>query len=182
MRKHIVFIQGGGEDGYAADTALVDSFRTALGSGYAVDYPELHSDDSLPDFGWTKQIADKIFTYKNDLMIIAHSFGASLLLKYISENSVPKHVTGIFLLATPFWKGDEDWQKSFTLRPGFANHLPNDIPLYFYHCQDDAEVPFSQFEQYRKQIKQARFHESKTGGHQFDTALERIVADVESIS
>lgn len=51
MSKKVLFIQGGGDDGYKADKALADSLQTALGKGYEVSYPELPSDDSLPDYG-----------------------------------------------------------------------------------------------------------------------------------
>ncbi len=37
-----------------------------------------------------------------------HSFGASMLLKFLSENKVKQKVDGIFLIAAPFWDGDED--------------------------------------------------------------------------
>lgn len=181
MTKQVFFIQGGGDDGYNSDKPLVDSLRTTLGKTYEVNYPELTSDDSKPDFGWTKQIADKIAAYKDDFIIVAHSFGASMLLKYISENKTPKHITGFFLLATPFWDGKEDWQKGFLLKPDFADKLPKDIPLHFYHCKDDEEIPFSQFEQYKQKVKHAAFHVSKTGGHQFNNDLSKVAHDIKSV-
>lgn len=181
MKKQVLFIQGGGDDGYHADQALVDSLRKVLGKEYTISYPELSSDDSLPDFGWPKQIEEKITGYKDDFVLVAHSFGASMVLKYISENKTPKHITGIFLLATPFWDGKEDWQTGFMLQPDFADRLPENIPMYFYHCKDDEEVPFVQFERYKQQIKQATFHESKTGGHQFDHDLRKVGNDIKSL-
>lgn len=181
MNKQILFIQGGGDDGYTADKALVASLRKALGKGYTIAYPELKSDESQPDYGWVKQIAKQISDYNEDLIIVAHSFGASMLLKHLSENSVPKNITAVFLLATPFWKGDEDWQKGLMLEKDFAGKLPKDIPLFFYHCRDDEEVPFAQFEKYKKKIENATFHAIKTGGHQFEDALNNVVTDIKSL-
>jgi uncharacterized protein len=82
--------QGGGEEGYEADAALVISLRIALGNEYAIDYPQLKPDESAPDFGWTYQIGKRISATKNDLILAGHSFGASMILKYLSENSVTK--------------------------------------------------------------------------------------------
>lgn len=57
MKKHILFIQGGGgEEDYAADTKLVDSLQKVLGEAYIVHYPHLPDDESAPDFGRKKQI------------------------------------------------------------------------------------------------------------------------------
>lgn len=181
MTNQILFIQGGGDDGYNSDKPLVDSLQGALGKTYDVNYPELTSDDSKPDFDWTKQIADKIAAYKDDFIIVAHSFGASMLLKYISENKASKHITGVFLLATPFWDGKEDWQKGFILKSNFADRLPKDIPLHFYHCKDDEEIPFSQFEHYKQKVKQGTFHEHKTGGHQFNKDLSKVASGIKSL-
>jgi predicted alpha/beta hydrolase family esterase len=178
MTNTILFIQGGGDDGYHADQPLVTSLQKTLGEEYAVAYPEMPSDESLPDFGWIQQITSEISKTTGDLIIVAHSLGASMMLKYLSENSVQKKITGIFLIAAPFWSGDEDWKKGLKLKQNFANELPKDIPLHFYQCKDDEEVSFTQFEQYKKRITYATFHEFKTGGHQFNNDLSQIAKDI----
>lgn len=181
MSKHILFIQGGGDDGYTADKPLVDSLRNALGKEYLIHYPELASDDTQPDFGWIKQLSEQINKQKSDIIVVAHSFGASILVKYLSENDTPKHITAIFLLATPFWDGSEDWQKGFVLKKKFEDQLPKNIPLHFYHNHDDEEVPFTQFEKYKQKIAHAEFHEHKKGGHQFDNDLHAVADDIKSL-
>lgn len=86
MSRQVLFIQGGGNGGYEADAALASSLQEALGKGYDVKYPRINSNENAPDFGWTKQLAEKIAASGDNLFIVAHSFGASLLLKYLSEN------------------------------------------------------------------------------------------------
>ena len=95
MNKHILFIQGGGEGGYEADSELVASLQTALGKGYDINYPEIKPDESASDFGWTQQIGKKISETKGDIIVVGHSFGASMILKYLSENTVNKNIAGI---------------------------------------------------------------------------------------
>src|SRR3982751_3607671 len=109
MNQQVLFIQGGGNDGYEADSSLVAALRDALGEAYEVIYPRLDSDEAAADFGWLRQIGEQISALGNNVMLAGHSLGASMLLKYLSENAGPKKVRGIFLLATPFWAGDEDW-------------------------------------------------------------------------
>jgi predicted alpha/beta hydrolase family esterase len=161
MNKQILFIQGGGEGGYQADRALVASLQTALGKEYEIIYPEIKPDESAPDFGWAWQIGRKIHETTGDIILVGHSFGASMILKYLSENSVDKKITGIFLIATPFWNGNEDWETGLKLQEDFAETLPAKVPIFFYHCLDDEEIPFSHLAYYKQNLTQATFREIK---------------------
>lgn len=179
--KPVLFIQGGGDNGYETDQTLVDALKKALGKNYSVNYPELKSDESAADFGWIKQIGEKIADMKGDIILVGHSLGASMILKYLSENKVTKKIVGIFLLATPFWSGDEAWKAGLKLQKNFATHLPAETPIFMYHAQDDEEVPFSQFDQYQQKLPQATFREIKHGGHQMNNDLTLVVKDIISL-
>lgn len=181
MNKHILFIQGGGEEGYEADTELVTSLQKALGKEYAINYPEIKSDESAPDFGWTQQIGKKISETKSDIILVGHSFGASMILKYLSENSVNKKIAGIFLIATPFWNGNDDWQIGLKLQENFADKLPDEFPIFFYHCKDDEEIPFSHLDHYKQKLTQATFRQIKKGGHQLNNDLTLVANDIKSL-
>lgn len=180
MKKNIVFIQGGGEDGYAADKALAASLQTALGSTYDVHYPELRSNEAAPDFGWPQQIGDLLAAFKTSVLLVGHSLGASMILKYLTEHAAPKNITAVFLLATPFWEGTEEWKKGLKLPVNFAAVLPTDLPVFFYQCTDDAEVPFEQFNAYKQRLAQATFRVLENGGHQFSKGLTAVAQDMRS--
>ena len=52
-------------------------------------------------------------------------------------------MSGLFLLAPPYW-GAEDWQVSeYTLHDNFASKLSRELPVFFYHSRDDEWVPFA---------------------------------------
>ena len=176
----ILFIQGGGDGGYEVDSELVTSLQKALGEKYVVRYPEIQSDESVSDFGWTRQIGKTISETEDNLILVGHSFGASMILKFLSENSVKKKFKGIFLIATPFWSGNEDWKKGLILKENFADKLPK-VPIYFYHCRDDEEVPFSHFSNYKRKLNQATFREIKSGGHQLANDLTLVAKDIKSL-
>jgi uncharacterized protein len=182
MKKQpIVFIQGGGDDGYEADKAMVDSLRESLGKEYAIQYPEMPSDESAPDFGWLAQIDEEVSETEDGVILAAHSLGASMLLKYLSEYPVNKKIKGIFLIATPYWSGDEEWQAGLKLKSDFAKKLPDKVPLYFYHSRDDEEVPFAHLDYYKQNISQATFREIESGGHQLDNGLTWVADDIKSL-
>jgi len=90
MNNRILFIQGGGDEGYEADKKLVASLQTALGETYEVHYPQMLSDETLTDFGWLHQIGKEIANSTGNVILVGHSLGASLLLKYLSENEIKK--------------------------------------------------------------------------------------------
>jgi predicted alpha/beta hydrolase family esterase len=182
MAQHITFFHGGGsEEDYAADAKLVASLKSNLGTGYSIHYPLLPN-DGTPDLGRRKQIRAEIFAALDNAIIVAHSLGASMLLACLSELKIDKKLAGIFLLATPFWDGDEDWVEAFKLQPDFANHLSKDTPLFFYHCRDDEEVPFDQLSIYKDQLPWATFRTISSGGHQFDNDLTQVASDIKKLN
>ncbi|GAB3553902.1 alpha/beta hydrolase [Spirosoma fluminis] len=181
ISKHILFIQGGGsEEDYEADAALVDSLRGILGEAYTIYYPIL-SNEPVPDLGRLEQIGKEVSGIEGKPILVGHSLGASMLLKYASENKVSKKSAGIFLIATPFWSGDEDWKEGFKLQKNFADRLPKDVPVFFYHCRDDDEVPFAHLAIYRQKLPWANFRELSGGGHQLGNDLTIVANDIKSL-
>lgn len=104
MSKRVLFIQGGGNGGYKADAPLVASLQKALGTAYKVHYPQILPDETVPDFGqrWLQHIGKEISSAKSIIILVGHSLGASMLLKYLSENKIKKNIAGIFLIAHHF--------------------------------------------------------------------------------
>jgi uncharacterized protein len=181
MTKQVIFFQGGGgvED-YDADAKMVASLRSTLGSTYSVHYPFL-SNEEAPDFGRRKQIGHEISVSGEEVILVGHSLGASMLLAYLSENNVVKRIAGIFLIAAPFWSGDADWVKPLKLQPDFAERLNKKTPMFFYHCRDDKEVPFAHLAIYKQAIPWASFREIPVGGHHLDNNLEIVAADIRQV-
>ncbi len=181
MKKQILFIQGGGgKKDHAADAKLVTSLRKALGETYTVHYPLLLN-NSTPDLGRSKQIEKEISAIKGSVILVGHSLGASMLLKFLSENDIPQKIDGIFLMATPFWDGDEDWEKGFKLKTNFADKLSKATPTFFYHCLDDEEIPFNNLISYKQKLPWAAFREIANGGHQFNNDLTVVAGDIKSL-
>jgi predicted alpha/beta hydrolase family esterase len=178
MKKPVLFIQGGGDDGYEADLLLVNSMQASLGDGYLIHYPEIVSNDSLADFGWPQEIGKYISQYNDEIILVGHSLGASMLLKYLSENNVTNKIAGIFLIATPFWGADKDWQAGLALHKDFAEKLDRTVPIFFYQCEDDEVVPFAHLGFYMQEVTWATFRVLKTGGHQFDNDLTIVASDI----
>lgn len=180
--KQVLFIHGAGDGGYEADVKLVASLRKALGAVYKVHFPKMLTDE-VPYFGsgWLKQIGEEISSVKGAVILAGHSLGASMLIKYLSEKKVKKNIPGIFLVAPPFWTGNEDWKQPLKLQEDFSHKLPKDIPTFFYQCKDDDVVPFDHFTLYKQHLPWAVFREISHGGHQLNNDLTPIASDIKSL-
>ena len=181
MNNCVLFIQGGGGEGYEADKKLVASLQAALGETYEVRYPQIVSDETLSDFGWPPQIGKEIANIKGNVILVGHSLGASLLLKYLSENEIKKKIRAIFLISTPFWRGNEDWKQGLKLHKDFPGKLPKEVPIFLYHCRDDEEVQFENLLLYTQRLPQAIVREIANGGHQLNNDLTIVAKDIKSL-
>jgi predicted alpha/beta hydrolase family esterase len=182
MNHHILFIQGGGDKGYAADAKLVASLQQTLGETYDVHYPKMLTDEALPDFGWLRQISKEIADIKGDLILVAHSLGAALLLKYLSENKIKRKIDGIFLISTPFWRGTEEWKQGLKLKHNFVNSLPKGVPIFLYQSRDDEELSPEDLLLYSENVPAATIREIEKGGHQLNNDLTIVAKDIKSLS
>jgi uncharacterized protein len=161
MIRNVIFIHGAGEGGYEEDTLLAASLQNELGAAYKVHFPKMPQDETTSYFGsqWPGQIGKEISAVKGEVILAGHSLGASMLLKYLSENPIEKHTAGVFLMAPPFWSGNEDWVQPLKLQKDFADKLPKGVPIFFYQCKDDEVVPMSQFNIHKKNLPRAVFRE-----------------------
>ncbi len=107
---------------------------------------------------------------------MGHSFGASVLLKYLAEASSRPAIAGLFLIATPYWGPSFP---EFALPPDFGARLAEVSPLYLYHSRDDPEVPFEHLERYARALPQATIRPLDGRGHEFDQPqFHELVADI----
>ena len=181
MKKQVLFVHGGGQGAYEEDKKLAANLRAVLGSAYDVRYPKLPDEDSPEYEAWKDRIARELTALDGEVILVGHSLGASILLKYLSEEKVEKTVAGIFLIASPYW-GTEDWEVSaYALQKDFASKLPKDLPTFFYHSRDDEWVPFVHLALYAEKLPQATIREFDGHGHQFNNDLSEVVRDIKRL-
>ncbi len=143
MKRHVLFIHGGGEKVHEADKKLAASLRDALGTSYDVRYPEMPAADRPGYETWKGQVAKELAALDGKVILVGHSLGASVLLKYLSEEEVEKPVAGLFLVAAPYW-GVEDWEVGeYSLQEDFASKIPKEMTVFLYHSRDDEVVPLA---------------------------------------
>ena len=115
------------------------------------------------------------------VILVGHSVGSSMLLKYLSEERVEKALAGIFLIAAPYW-GAGGWQvDTFTVDEGQASKRLKAPPVFFYHSRDDDVVPFAHLAMHADTFPQATIREFVGRGHQLNNDLSEVAADIASL-
>ncbi len=181
MKKQVLFVHGGGQGAYEKDKKLAANLRDALGAAYNVRCPKMPDEDRPEYEAWKNQIVKELAALDGEVILVGHSLGASIVLKYLSEEEIKKPVAGIFLIAPPYW-GAEDWKVSeYALRKNFASKLPKELPMFFYHSRDDEWVPFAHLALYAEKLPQATIHEFNGRGHQFNNDLSEVARDIKRL-
>ena len=181
MKKQVLFIQGAGEGAYEEDAKLAASLGDALGSEYHVSYPRMPHAESPEDEVWMAQISKELAPLDGKVILVGHSAGGAVLLKYLLKKNVEKSMAGIFLISIPYWGPEDEQGDEYPLHEGFASRLPIGVPIFLYHSRGDEWVPFAHLRIYAEKIPQAIVREFDGRGHQFNNDLSEVAADIKSL-
>ena len=181
MKKHVLFIHGAGGGAFEEDGLLVASLQNALGLAYDVHYPKMPEEDSATYADWKALIERELATLDDEVILVGHSVGGSVLVKYLSEEQLDKPITSLFLLATPYWGADDFWKWDEARLPEDVAAKLASIPrIFLYHSRDDDIVPFAHLALYAAQLPQATIREFDGRGHQFGNDLAEVAEDIKS--
>ena len=181
MKRRVLFVHGGRERVREEDKKLAASLQDALGISSYVRYPEM-PDASHPEYEtWKDRIALELAAMGGEVILFGHSLGASVLLKYLTEEEVKNPVAGLFLVAAPYW-GAKDWEvEEYYLQENFASKLPGGLTVFLYHSRDDEVVPFAHLALYEAKLPGATVRELDGRGHQFGDDLSEVAADIRKV-
>jgi uncharacterized protein len=181
MKKQVLFIQGAGEGAYEEDEKLATSLQNALGDEYYVSYPRMPDEDNPQDEAWMARISKELASQDGKLILVGHSAGGAVLLKYLLKERIAKPIAGVFLISIPYWGPEDEQGEEYPLHEGFASQLPIGVPVFLYHSRDDEWVPFAHLEIYAEKIPQAVVRRFDGRGHQFNNDLSEVAADIKSL-
>ena len=181
MTKQVLFIHSGGTQGIRQGSSyLVTYLRTMLGSDYHVLSPDMPEPEHPEYRHWKNELDRDMALLRNDVILVGHSLGGSVLLKYLSEHPFPKPIAGLFIVAAPFW-GLEHWDvDEYCLLDDFQQYLPPMNRIVLYHSRDDSVVPFSHLKTYAAKLPWATIRETR-GQHLFLHGLPELITDIKTI-
>ncbi len=180
MGKNILFVHGGGDEAACEeDRILAQSLQQHLGRAYSVHYPRMPLEEGTAYVDWKERIAKELVTLDTPAILVGHSVGGSILLKYLTEERVEQAIAGLFLLAAPYFGGDADWNyPELTLARGFARKLQSIPRIFLYQSRDDEVVPYAHLARYKRRISRATVRALEGRGHQFANDLSDVAEDI----
>ena len=162
----LLFLHGAGAQ--VEDRGLADALCGALGA--EVSMPLLPEED-MSYAAWGAAVRRALAATDRDDLLVAHSFGASVLLRVLGEGAAAP--ARAVLLAMPDWTA-AGWDVADYAfdgpEPGTA--------LSLHHCVDDEVVPHTHLALHAERLPSARVTLHERGGHQFDGLADVIAADL----
>ena len=175
----VLFIPGAGDPRHPQGSGHLAAYlRRELGGTFNVVAPAM-PDPTEPTYGaWRDSIAGLLPDLGENPLLVGHSLGASVLLKYLAEGTDEEPIAGLFLVATPFWGSD---LPDFALPDGWERTV-SDIPTFLYHSRDDPEIPISHLRRYQEHLPNATSRLIDGAEHSFTDGLPQLVADIRAIA
>jgi hypothetical protein len=174
----VVFVHAAGDPrGPEGSGQLIHYLGRELGSGYRVLAPTMANPDEPRYLPWRDQIEQELAEIEGGVILVGHSFGGSVLMKYLAEGSYRKPVRGVFLVSAPYW-GPDGWEyDEYDLPDDFPAGLPPS-PLFLYHSEDDPEVPFAHLGLFAEKLPNATSRPIAGTEHSFTSGLPQLVDDI----
>ena len=176
MARTVLVIHGAGEPRRRRGRVYWEPMLgNSLGARYRVRAPRMPRPENPRYWTWARRI-DELIVGARKPILVGHSFGASVLLKYLSETVRRPAFAGLFLIATPFWGSDSP---EYALAPDFGERLRDVAPIRLYQSSDDLEIPLEHLERYRQALPHARVRVLEGRGHEFDQPqFPELAADI----
>lgn len=182
QQRKIVFLHSAGPQGAGEGSDyLMRYLHQRLVPSFNLVAPHM-PDPENPHYATWARVLDGLLTDGEDeLILIGHSLGASVALKYLSEHQVPRTITGLFLISAVYW-GTEDWEvPEYNFSLNFPSHLRDVAQIHFYHSVDDTVVPVSHLWKFAAALPDAMIREYKKEGHLFTRGIPHLVDDIKDI-
>ena len=172
---------GGGQGGVGQGSFdFVAYLKNELGSQCEMLYPIIDDPEAPTYQMWKNLFTEEFKKAKRPTILIGHSLGASMLLKFISEEKPNVLGSALYLVATPLW-GKNGWDvDEFVLKDDFENQLKQLNKIFLYQCKDDTIVPFKHLDFYKKAMPDATVRVLKGTDHAFANGLPELVDDIKA--
>lgn len=182
MKKQVLFIHSAGSQRPSEGSSqLVAYLQSALGKEYEIIHPPMPEPENPRYESWKQRLAEELAIIGDEVILVGHSLGGSVLLKYLSEEGFPRSIAGLFLVSAAYW-GNKDWEiEEYIMQPDFASHLPYIPGIFLYHSLDDEWVPFVHLAYYAAKLPQACVRILQGNEHEFYYGLPELVKDIKNL-
>jgi predicted alpha/beta hydrolase family esterase len=154
----------------------------ALGDDYEVISPDMPDKNNAKYFEWKIWFEKFIPHLDPGVILIGHSLGGIFLVKYLSENTLPKTILATFLVAACYDDTHSDYSLADFVLPEKLDNFPKQSPrIFLYHSNDDKVVPFADLLKYQESLPNAIARTFTDRGHFNQETFPELITDVQSL-
>jgi len=158
-----------------AKTDWKGNLSESLGKKYEVIRPDMPNKLNARYLEWKIWFEKFLPHIRKDVILVGHSLGALFLIKYLSENKLPKKPRALMFVSAPQGK------RSFKPKKNLDKITEQCEKVFLYHSEDDKVVPFSDFLKYQKTLKNTTGKVFKNRGHFNQEKFPEIVKDIKNL-
>lgn len=183
MNATVMFIHSAGPQGSEqGSNNMIAYLKEELMNEYDLTFPNMPTPEDPKYIEWKDQIEKELKVLKGEVILVGHSLGGSVLLKLLSEETYNIKISGLFVVAAPYWGIDKDWQRQdFILQEDFDQHLRQIPQLFLYHSREEEIVPFSHHLAYAEKLPQANRIVLEGSQHLFQNGLPELIKEIRSL-
>lgn len=200
MKKQVIFVHGG--SAYSNYEAFLNDLRTMplrdlpgiakrekwtdrlagdLGDDFELFQPRMPNSQNAKYLEWKLWFERYLALLEREVILIGWSQGGYFLAKYLTEETLAKPVSALYLLAAPFapddFGGEDGGDFAFdTTRVGKLTAQCGQVVIM--HSTDDPVVPYSHGESFKKALPDATLVTFSDKGHflvaDFPELIERV--------
>lgn len=177
--QQILFIQGAGDDAWEWSIPMINALKEDLGREYHILFPKMPHPEDPSYSSWKSALQKELLALDRNAILVGHSLGGSILLKYIAETNPAPSFKALFLLAPPYW-GNDGWDSDeFKVQDAPKNIT--DALIFLYHNTDDEDVPFAHHLNYRSLLPAAHVTTGTHGGHAMLNLMPGMAREIRSL-
>jgi predicted alpha/beta hydrolase family esterase len=140
-----------------------------LGAEYEVFLPRFPHPHNAKYAEWKKEF-EKLFPMLRDgVILVGHSLGGIFLAKYLSEETFPRKIRAVFLVAAVYDSDGEGTQErkivQFALPPSLELLEKQAPEIFLYHSTDDPVVSFNELAKFQEKLPHAKTTVFSDRGH-----------------
>lgn len=153
-----------------------------LGDAYEVILPRMPNAQNARYAEWKIIFEKYVALLGEQVILIGHSLGGIFLAKYLSEETYPKTIKAVFLVAAPYNTADHNPYADFNLPQDLSGLQEQGGKVFLYHSKDDFVVPFEDLAQYEMRLPHATARIFSDRQHFNQEDLPEIVTDIQGLS
>ncbi|WP_414055874.1 serine aminopeptidase domain-containing protein [Macrococcus equi] len=173
--KHIVFVHSAGVQSVSTGSNPLIRETKARTGEFAWHMSEYPRDVGQIYDNWVKVFIKSLEEVPVDepVILIGHSFGGTVITKYLTENEVNHQIEKIIMIGSPFFGCDERFNDPQNIITG---ELKVAAPIYHIQSIDDDRVDISHQQCFKDAFPELQTITETSGKHEFHDGIQSLNA------